>query len=402
MTMRGWKQGLAALTIGAIGFGLAGVAGSGCATSGLGSGDADGGDGDGGTCTPPQQSCSGSCTDVTKDHANCGSCGKACAASQVCSGGTCAAGCDGGATACSGSCTDTKTNPKNCGTCGKACGAGETCNAGACSIACGDAGTTKCVADGGAPYCANTATDTANCGACGKTCAALQTCVGGACTPDCSGSDGGVQTICAGDGGPAYCALLQTDATNCGVCGKACKVTEKCTAGTCTPTGCSSPTWMASNQSWTQNNLTYASEILNSTYNPTNLLDNNLTTRWVTSSTTNQWVIFNFGASVTLSGIQIVNQANYTANAGGKDTILQTGPGLSGPWTNVTSFQVANQQSSFQNLQLRGRRFAVLARLRDEQLGLPQLHPVHGSGLLRVSLIGMRLHPSVPMPSSLR
>jgi hypothetical protein len=108
------------------------------------------------------------------------------------------------------------------------------------------------------------------------------------------------------------------------------------------------PAWLASNQSWTQNNLTYASEILNNTYNPTNLLDNVLTTRWVTASTTNQWVIFNFGAPVTLSGIQILNQANYTANAGGKDTILQTATSLNGPWSNVTSFTVANQQSSFQ------------------------------------------------------
>jgi len=154
----------------------------------------------------------------------------------------------------------------------------------------------------------------------------------------------------SGDAGPVlgspYCANLQSDNTNCGACGKTCTGSDKCKAGTCTP-ACN-PTWLASNQSWTQNNLTYASEILNSGYNPTNLLDNNVTTRWVTSSTTNQWVIFNFGAPVTLSGIQILNQANYTANSGGKDTILQTGPGLSGPWTNVTSFQVANQQSSFQ------------------------------------------------------
>lgn len=331
---RDFKRGLVALSLL---LGSAVLAAAGCATSVVNNS---------GTCTGTETQCLAGCVDLAKDHENCGTCGKACTASEVCAASACATaqGCDGGIV-CGSSCTDIKTDPKNCGTCGKACGAGEACSAGSCSTTC-SGGQTKCGGDGGAPYCATTASDPMNCGACGKTCAALQTCVGGACTPDCSGIDGGVQTICAGDGGPAYCAALQTDKANCGVCGKACKVNETCVAAACT--AACSPTWLASNQSWTQNNLTYASEILNSTYNPTNLLDNNVTTRWVTSSTTNQWVIFNFGAPVTLSGIQILNQANYTANAGGKDTALEKGPGLSGPWTNVTSFQVANQQSSAQ------------------------------------------------------
>lgn len=295
--------GMRTLFVSALAFGLAAIVGAGCVASGV--------------------SGSGACTgfeDLTKDPRNCGACGTVCTSSEVCSGGSCTAVGDAGG-GCDGACTDA-SGPATC-----------------------TGGQTKCGGDGGAAYCATTATDTANCGACGKACGLNQTCVAGACTPDCN-SDGGAQTVCAGDGGPAYCASLQTDSANCGVCGKACKVNEKCLAGACS--AACVPAWIPSNATWTQNNLTYASEILNSGYNPTNLLDNNVTTRWVTASTTNQWVIFNFGASMTLSGIQILNQANYTANSGGKDTILQTGPALVGPWTNVTSFQVANQQSSAQ------------------------------------------------------
>ena len=127
--------------------------------------------------------------------------------------------------------------------------------------------------------------------------------------------------------------------------GTACGSGQQCSAGTCVA-ACAG-TWLTSNTAWTQNNATYASEILGG-YAATNLFDNDWTTRWVTSSTTNQWVIFNLGAPATLSSIRIVNQANYTANSGGKDTVLQVSNSLSGPWTDVTSFTVANQQSSFQ------------------------------------------------------
>lgn len=289
---------------------------------------------DGGACSETQMDCSGSCVDLRSDQRHCGACSVSCKQGEVCSSGIC--GCPTGMMTCGSACTDVKTDAKNCGACGKACGAGETCSGGTCMTGCAN-GQMKCGAS-----CTNTMTDLANCGICGKACGQMEICAGGVCQ---SCGDGGVQTVCTGDGG-AYCANLQTDKANCGMCGKPCVGNETCQAGTCKPP--CMPAWLSSNQSWTQNNLTYASEILNNTYNPTNLLDNVLTTRWVTSSTTNQWVIFNFGAPATLSGIQILNQANYTANAGGKDTILQTASSLNGPWTNVTSFQVANQQNSFQ------------------------------------------------------
>ena len=46
--------------------------------------------------------CAGVCVDVNNDNSNCGGCGKACAAGQVCSQGTCGLSCQSGLTDCSG------------------------------------------------------------------------------------------------------------------------------------------------------------------------------------------------------------------------------------------------------------------------------------------------------------
>ena len=71
--------------------------------------------------------CSGKCVDVKIDALNCGLCGKACTAGQICNNGTCQLLCSGGTTNCNGLCMDVKVDPNNCGTCGKVCTTGQTC-----------------------------------------------------------------------------------------------------------------------------------------------------------------------------------------------------------------------------------------------------------------------------------
>src|SRR5690349_15741578 len=64
-------------------------------------------------CASGQQSCGGTCIDVLANPANCGACGKACAADQVCDQGACKAkaqGCSGGLLACGGGCVDPLTS----------------------------------------------------------------------------------------------------------------------------------------------------------------------------------------------------------------------------------------------------------------------------------------------------
>src|SRR5262245_26873622 len=68
--------------------------------------------------------CNGVCVNTGADVSNCGACGKACAAGEVCSNGTCALSCQASLTNCSDLCVNTATDLANCGACGKACAAG--------------------------------------------------------------------------------------------------------------------------------------------------------------------------------------------------------------------------------------------------------------------------------------
>src|SRR5438067_8900125 len=49
--------------------------------------------GAGATCSSGLTNCNGDCVDITSAHDNCGICGHACTAAQVCSAGACASGC---------------------------------------------------------------------------------------------------------------------------------------------------------------------------------------------------------------------------------------------------------------------------------------------------------------------
>lgn len=228
-------------------------------------------------CTAPEMLCSGACIDVSASHDNCGSCGTACAAGEVCSAGACEVSCPGGQEECSGACRDVQVDPSNCGACDAACAAGELCSAGMCQTSCG-AGTTEC-----SGVCRDLTTDRLHCGACDATCASGEICAGGMCVVscpdglvdcggscvdpdidpafcgaslDCAGANAGVDCTAAGElcvAGTcemaacsegetvcgAACVDTTNDGTNCGACGVTCAVGAFCVGAVCSEPDCS-------------------------------------------------------------------------------------------------------------------------------------------------------------------
>jgi Ice-binding-like/Stigma-specific protein, Stig1 len=188
--------------------------GSGSTSGGSSGGDAavdgsvtesGGGEAGGGLCCGGVL-CGASCTNLSGDIANCGSCGHACASGEFCASGSCAP-CS---PVCGGACVDLTADNANCGSCGHACLASEVCTSSAC-VAC----PTLC---GGA--CVDLTADNANCGSCGNACLASAVCTNGACVT-CS-------TLCGG-----ACTDLANDSNNCGSCGNACAPGESCGSGSC-------------------------------------------------------------------------------------------------------------------------------------------------------------------------
>jgi hypothetical protein len=76
------------------------------------------------------------CTNTQGDNNNCGRCGMACSAEQVCSAGVCVAPCALGSDRCAGTCVNLQNTTTNCGACGVACsGATPLCQRGVCVAA---------------------------------------------------------------------------------------------------------------------------------------------------------------------------------------------------------------------------------------------------------------------------
>lgn len=89
-------------------------------------------------CRPGLVSCSGTCIDIAGDETHCGGCpGATCTGGNHCADGACTGGstCTGGRTKCSRSCWDLQGDPTHCGSsCSsmKACAADELCIGGSC------------------------------------------------------------------------------------------------------------------------------------------------------------------------------------------------------------------------------------------------------------------------------
>lgn len=154
-------------------------------------------------CQPPCMGgscCSGTCITLSKDAANCGTCGNACPAGESCVAGVCR------------SCSGLQCSGKACGDdgCGNSCGScssGAVCQEGKCVACSPKCNGSRCGSDG----CGNT---------CGK-CSTNEACVTGQCvaasqcSPKCAGA------LCGGDDG---CG---------GKCQGACPGGGTCTNGTC-------------------------------------------------------------------------------------------------------------------------------------------------------------------------
>jgi hypothetical protein len=162
--------------------------------------------------------CGEACTNVAFDPANCGSCGHACKAGEVCSQSQCAAACGGGSKDCNGTCTNPAIDPDNCGNCGVKCDPGKVCSQSMCSDQC-LGGTANCN-----NKCVDTQLDPSNCGMCGKTCNPGEVCSNGMCGVSCVGGS----TLCNG-----ACVDEVNDPANCGACAKQCAPGEVCTSSQC-------------------------------------------------------------------------------------------------------------------------------------------------------------------------
>ncbi|MEM1335091.1 MAG: hypothetical protein AAGG08_16700, partial [Actinomycetota bacterium] len=229
------------------------------------------------TCAPGLTLCESECTDTSSDPMNCGGCGVACGAGQVCRGGSCNTEC-GGATPdfCSvevegvvtESCVDFDSNPAFCGDCDTACAAGEVCSGGTCGVVC-ETGFTDC--DGA---CVDLTSNPNFCGACAgpegepASCADVPygtaLCAASACGAACNEGFFDCNLDAAEADGDGCEVDLMTDRQNCGGCGVACDVAEDCVMGACAPaaaprTGasCASPLVLgtgANDYMWTDTN----------------------------------------------------------------------------------------------------------------------------------------------------
>jgi hypothetical protein len=139
-------------------------------------------------CPAGETECSGICVDLQTDVNNCGTCGTICPEGQPgfvrgCAAGNCffmrERACAEGLSSCNGVCVDRQTDPANCGLCGNACGAGEICFGGQCAREHRCGALTNCN-----DVCVDLLIDPANCGACGHVCAAGEICFGGQCARD--------------------------------------------------------------------------------------------------------------------------------------------------------------------------------------------------------------------------
>ncbi len=181
---------------------------------------------------------------TSSDRANCGACGRACAAGEVCSAGVCRSTCATGETNCAGSCANLATSLAHCGRCGNACpspsNATPSCAAGLCAFECA-AGFGDCDSNPSNGCETNLRAASAHCGACGRACSlanATAACSGGVCAvASCAAGFGD----CDGVASNGCETNLSGSLSHCGACGRACSLanaTAACSGGGCAIAAC--------------------------------------------------------------------------------------------------------------------------------------------------------------------
>ena len=186
-------------------------------------------------CDPGFDNCNGVVSDgcetnTDSDPQHCGSCNKACASDQMCSGGKCVGACGAGGMCppnqlcCNGQCEDTQDDPNHCGSCTKVCTtpphASVTCEMSKCAIGNCATGFGDCNGVESDGCETNFSNDPKHCGSCTKACAPNETCTGGLCVGGC-----GMGQTCQ----PGFtccdamnCANTTNDPSNCGMCDNKC------------------------------------------------------------------------------------------------------------------------------------------------------------------------------------
>jgi hypothetical protein len=101
-------------------------------TTGSGGSSSEGTGGASATCAEGLELCGEQCVDLSSDSDNCGECGVACRADEVCSQGECTSECAVGLTQCDQECVNLDSSILHCGECGNSCREGQQCVAGEC------------------------------------------------------------------------------------------------------------------------------------------------------------------------------------------------------------------------------------------------------------------------------
>lgn len=196
---------------------------------------------DGRSCKKGRTCCQRQCVDLETDDVNCGKCGNPCTPGSLCSNGRCTKpltqGCGVDATGfarafCDGQCVAIGSDVKNCGECGKACAANEIC----CLGTCVENVTTR-LACGTCPTGCPTGQDCCS----GTCCAVNYICCDGQCvdpTSDaryCGGCDArpcSPGALCCSDArGDSRCTNVRSDNDNCGGCGRKVAPGKTCCGG---------------------------------------------------------------------------------------------------------------------------------------------------------------------------
>lgn len=190
-------------------------------------------------CTPGASECVDARTRRVCTPEGSGTTDLPCAVGTTCRAGTCVTqSCTPGTAACASPTTRSVCDSDGLGAtttaCSGAASASPTCSGGVCGFTC-NAGYGDC--DGAVETGCETAilTSAQHCGACGRSCPGrgvantTVACAGGACSFSC----GSGFANCDSDEANGCEAALQTDAGNCGACGRACTPGLRCTAGEC-------------------------------------------------------------------------------------------------------------------------------------------------------------------------